>query len=468
MAYVVKLPKLGLEMEEGTILEWYVEEGDEIAGGDVLLEVESEKSIGEVEAREDGVLRLLAVGEGETVPPGAPIGIVADPEENIADLETQFDSRTGDDEGSEERDETPADAEPGARDGTEGTSPPSAGSSGSEVRASPRAKRRAEEVDVDLTAVDGTGPQGAITAEDVDRVVEATASETDTETETGTDSDTAAEQVRASPRAKDRATDLGVDLTAVEGTGPQGAITEADIETAAEVDAEASPAGDSETDGRASTGLAASDSEGTALAADRYRSTTLVADGTEADALLEAGRLASEAFDLDVSVLDVLLVAVSATLPPHPSLDATFDEGTHHLHSHQRVAIGTSDESPAVVIDEVAEQSFADLVTIRQSRVGDESGEAGNDGAPATFALATGDDPGTVLEAPTVAGLAVDVSKRRAVPTEEGAGVSLERYLSCSLSYDPRAVGDADARAFLEGVLDAIERAPELILRTYR
>ncbi|PSP61065.1 hypothetical protein BRC77_14035, partial [Halobacteriales archaeon QH_8_64_26] len=171
---------------------------------------------------------MLAIGEGETVPPGAPIGIVADPEENVADLETQFDSRTGDDEGSEERDETPADAEPGARDGTEGTSPPSAGSSGSEVRASPRAKRRAEEVDVDLTAVDGTGPQGAITAEDVDRVVEATASETDTETETGTDSDTAAEQVRASPRAKDRATDLGVDLTAVEGTGPQGAITEAD------------------------------------------------------------------------------------------------------------------------------------------------------------------------------------------------------------------------------------------------
>ena len=53
-------------------------------------------------------------------------------------------------------------------------------------------------------------------------------------------------------------------------------------------------------------------------------------------------------------------------------------------------------------------------------------------------------------------------------PVEAGEGVSLERYLSCSLSYDPRAVGDADARAFLEGVLDAIERAPELLLRTYR
>jgi len=467
MAYVVKLPKLGLEMEEGTILGWYVEEDEAVAEGEVLLEVESEKSIGEVEAREDGVLRLLAVGEDETVPPGAPIGIVANPGEDIDALRAEFDSGN---EGSEDGEEMATDADTTNGDSaTPSTDDGTRSESGTvDVRASPRAKRRAEEVGVDLAEIDGTGPQGAITAEDVDRVVEATASETDAEAEASAGRDTAAEQVRASPRAKDRATDLGVDLTAVEGTGPQGAITEADIETAAEVDAEASPAGDSETDGRASTGLAASDSEGTALAADRYRSTTLVADGTEADALLEAGRLASEAFDLDVSVLDVLLVAVSATLPPHPSLDATFDEGTHHLHSHQRVAIGTSDESPAVVIDEVAEQSFADLVTIRQSRVGDESGEAGNDGAPATFALATGDDPGTVLEAPTVAGLAVDVSKRRAVPTEEGAGVSLERYLSCSLSYDPRAVGDADARAFLEGVLDAIERAPELILRTYR
>jgi pyruvate dehydrogenase E2 component (dihydrolipoamide acetyltransferase) len=467
MGYVVKLPKLGLEMEEGTILEWYVEEGDEIAGGDVLLEVESEKSIGEVEAREDGVLRLLAVGEGETVPPGAPIGIVADPEEDVADLEAELDSGN---EESEDGGEMATDAN--VADGDSATPPTDDGtrseSATADVRASPRAKRRAEEVGVDLAEIDGTGPQGAITAEDVDRVVEATASETDAEAEASAGRDTAAGQIRASPRAKDRATDLGVDLTAVEGTGPQGAITEADIETAAEVDAEASPAGDSETDGRASTGLAASDSGETIRFVDRYRSTTVVADGAEVDGLLEARRLASEAFGLDVSVLDVLLVAVSATLPSHPSLDATFDEGTHHLHSHQRVAIGTSDESPAVVIDEVAEQSFADLVTIRQSRVGDESGEAGNDGAPATFALATGDDPGTVLEAPTVAGLAVDVSKRRAVPTEEGAGVSLERYLSCSLSYDPRAVGDADARAFLEGVLDAIERAPELLLRTYR
>ncbi|PSP61066.1 hypothetical protein BRC77_14040 [Halobacteriales archaeon QH_8_64_26] len=187
--------------------------------------------------------------------------------------------------------------------------------------------------------------------------------------------------------------------------------------------------------------------------------------------MLEAGRLASEAFDLDVSVLDVLLVAVSATLPSYPSLNATFEEGTHHLHDHQRVALGTGEEGPAIVVNDTAERSFAEIVAVRRNRSddgeNDTSSESGNDG-PVTFALATGDTLEGVLEAPTVAGLAIDVSKRRAVPTEEGEGVSLERYLSCSLAYHPRAVGNANARAFLEGVLDAIESAPELILRTYR
>jgi pyruvate dehydrogenase E2 component (dihydrolipoamide acetyltransferase) len=469
MAYVVKLPKLGLEMEEGTILEWYVEEDEAVAEGEVLLEVESEKSIGEVEAREDGVLRLLAVGEDETVPPGAPIGIVADPGEDIDALRAEFDSGN---EGSEDGEEMATDAD--TTNGDSATHSTDDGtrseSSTADVRASPRAKRRAEEVGVGLAGIDGTGPQGAITAEDVDSAAEVTASETEVEAETstGTGSDTAAGQIRASPRARDRAADLGVDLTAVEGTGPRDAITEVDVETAAEADAEPSPVGDPTTDGQA----AASDSGETVGSVDRYRSTTLVTDGMEADALLEARGLASEAFGLDISVLDVLLVAVSATLPSHPSLNATFEDGTHHLHGHQRVALGTGEGSPTITVDDVAEQSFADLVAVRQDRSGDSENDtnsgSGNAEAPVTFALAAGDNLEEVLEAPTVAGLAIDVSKRRAIPVEEGEGVSLERYLLCSISYDPRAVGNANVRAFLDGVLDAIERAPELILRTYR
>jgi acetyl esterase len=189
MAYAVKLPKLGLEMEQGTILEWYVEEGAEIEEGETLLEVESEKSIGEVDAREDGVLRLLAITEGEAVPPGTPIGIIAGVDEDVGGLEAEFDGdeaagtgsngTEGDKGGSEPgRDdsgnatEATADTTPEAEGGT--TEAPS-GSAATDVKASPRAKRRAEEIGVDLAGIGGTGPQGAITAEDVDMAAEAAA-----------------------------------------------------------------------------------------------------------------------------------------------------------------------------------------------------------------------------------------------------------------------------------------------------
>jgi acetyl esterase len=193
MAYVVKMPKLGLEMEQGTVLEWYLEEGEAVTEGNALLEVESEKSIGEVEAREDGLLRLVAVTEDETVTPGTPIGIVAAESEDITDLEAEFGDTNGDadaeefySEGHEADDEAPASTAAGTMgaatetagaetagngagetDTTDGTS--------SEVKASPRAKRRAEETGVALASVEGSGPRGAVTADDVD----AAASEAD-------------------------------------------------------------------------------------------------------------------------------------------------------------------------------------------------------------------------------------------------------------------------------------------------
>jgi len=66
------MPKLGIEMEQGTLLEWAVTEGDPVSDGDLVAEIESEKSIGEIDAREDGVLRRTYLDVGDAVPPGTP------------------------------------------------------------------------------------------------------------------------------------------------------------------------------------------------------------------------------------------------------------------------------------------------------------------------------------------------------------------------------------------------------------
>lgn len=91
MGYVIRMPKLGMAMEEGTVVEWEISEGDTVTPNERIAVIESEKTTADVDAREAGVLRRILVEVDGTVPPGEPIGIVAGPEEDLepylADIE---------------------------------------------------------------------------------------------------------------------------------------------------------------------------------------------------------------------------------------------------------------------------------------------------------------------------------------------------------------------------------------------
>jgi pyruvate dehydrogenase E2 component (dihydrolipoamide acetyltransferase) len=90
MAYIVRMPKLGLEMSTGTLLAWHVGEGEAVEAEDVIATVESERTRADVVARESGMLRRRDLAEGGTCGPGEPIGILADPEADVSDLEAAF------------------------------------------------------------------------------------------------------------------------------------------------------------------------------------------------------------------------------------------------------------------------------------------------------------------------------------------------------------------------------------------
>lgn len=81
MAYVIKIPKLGLTMTEGTVFKWHKKEGEEVKSGDILLELATDKLVNEITAEEDGVLRKIILKEGETSAVGAPVGIIAKADE---------------------------------------------------------------------------------------------------------------------------------------------------------------------------------------------------------------------------------------------------------------------------------------------------------------------------------------------------------------------------------------------------
>ncbi len=453
MGYIVRMPKLGLEMERGTLLEWVVEEGASVEEGDLVAEIESEKSIGEVEAREDGVLRVVYMAVDETVPPGTPMGIVAPPDEDISDLEAEAeaDLEGEADEGGDAPE--PADATAGS-EAESATSAASAGSASGgsasaeaqSVKASPRAKSRAEELGVDLTGVDGTGPQGAITEDDVEAAADSGAG----------GGGSTAEDVKASPRAKSRAEELGVDLTGVDGTGPQGAITEDDVEAAAD---SAGGRADGVATGEVRWAEARSADE-------RYERVTAVADPAAATALVETTDAVRNAFEEDVTMTDVLLVVAAEALGDCPTVNATFAESTHHLQESVDVALvagGGDDENPTVgVLEGVQGRSLGDLVEARRSL-------ADGDGPRPSFTLASatdGEPGGRLVNPPTVAALVVDPSGQRALPGEDG--VDLQPLVRAGLTYDTRAIDESDARRFLDSLFDHAERAPEVVLGTYR
>jgi pimeloyl-ACP methyl ester carboxylesterase len=158
MATAVTMPRLGLTMAEGTVIEWHVQQGAVIEKGAVLLTVESEKTQVEVDAFASGVLAAIYVEAGTTLPVGALLGAIAGPDE-------AFDAAAFAASFVPEAAETPATAEEPA------TPRPAiaAGAARGTVKAAPAARALAKRLGIDVDAIAGTGPGGRIIVEDVER-----------------------------------------------------------------------------------------------------------------------------------------------------------------------------------------------------------------------------------------------------------------------------------------------------------
>src|SRR5437773_6815319 len=163
MASEVKLPRLGQGMESGTIVKWLKGEGDPVEKGEPLYERDTDKVTQEVEADFSGVLLKIAVQEGE-VPVGRTIAVIGEEGEEVP--ATPAEAEVAD---SEE----PAEAPPAPTTQREDGRPAEPVTSGGRVKASPLARRIARERGIDLAALSGTGPEGRIVAEDVERSVAA-------------------------------------------------------------------------------------------------------------------------------------------------------------------------------------------------------------------------------------------------------------------------------------------------------
>ncbi len=153
----VTMPSMGADMTEGTVVKWLKAEGDAVVRGDKLAEIETDKTVVEMEAYADGLLRRIVVGEGVKVPVGDLIAFIGDAEDEVPAEEAPPESEVPEAQARPPADIPSALAPPA----------PPARSAGGRVKASPMARRLARERGIDISLVPGSGPGGRVTRDDV-------------------------------------------------------------------------------------------------------------------------------------------------------------------------------------------------------------------------------------------------------------------------------------------------------------
>ena len=224
MAEVIIMPKLGFNMNEGKLVQWYKNEGDEIAKGEPLFSIETDKTNMDIEATSDGVVKKLLIEEGDQIPVTLPIAVVGAADEDvsavIADAKAQLES--GGAAPAEEKEEAPAAA---PAEEKKPAAVPKA--EGGRLKITPRARRVAAENDLSIEdlAITGTGWQGGICEQDILDYLESN-------------------KIKATPVAAAMAKAEGIDLADITGTGVNGKIMKEDVEKAVAAAAKKAAAAD--------------------------------------------------------------------------------------------------------------------------------------------------------------------------------------------------------------------------------
>jgi pyruvate dehydrogenase E2 component (dihydrolipoamide acetyltransferase) len=166
MANIVEMPKLGFDMAEGKLVAWIIAENNAVEKGDVLAEIETDKATVEVESSFSGIVHKHLVSEGDALPVGTPIAVIAQEGESVNLNELLGDSAKVSSEKEIKPDKSASIQEPGFKKEQK--------SMGQDLslKASPVAKRIAEENNLDLSLIKGSGPGGRIVKRDVTQLIE--------------------------------------------------------------------------------------------------------------------------------------------------------------------------------------------------------------------------------------------------------------------------------------------------------
>ncbi len=327
----VLMPKLGLVMKKGKIIKWYKQPGDPVREGEPLFQISTEKVTIDVEAKATGYLRIIYAQPGAVVPVAGIVGLMGEKDEPLPDIKPpvyEIDKKGMD---------LPAarnDAEAGLKAGPAETLP------GSEVKASPAAKRLAKEKGIDLARVRGTGPGGRITESDIMNFKPEEVKSRPTE----------APPLPATPYAKKLAQEHGIEMQQVtQSTGDRKIYAQDVINLYQSSAAPAQAGGDAQ-----STLLPLTDIRNAVAERMSYSARTVapVTLGMEvvAEELLKLKNAMALTYPSDkVTINDILVKLVAMALRKHPLANASLEENGIRVYHVVNMGIGVAIEGGLIV-----------------------------------------------------------------------------------------------------------------------
>jgi len=209
MAEYIIMPKLGFNMDKGTLVKWRKKEGDFVKEQEVLFEIETDKTVMEVEAQNSGILRKILVSKGEEVPVTLPIAIIGDEKEDIDKMINEAYQKLGKTEIVEKEKFRENRKASSVIEKEQELEPEKEKREFKKI--SPRAQRKAKELGVEVQLVKGSGPGGAIIEKDVISYYQS-------------------HRVKVSPVAQKIAEKVGIDLETIKGTGIGGKVIKRDLQ----------------------------------------------------------------------------------------------------------------------------------------------------------------------------------------------------------------------------------------------
>ena len=446
MATKVFMEALSPTMEEGRLVKWLKNEGDQVKSGEPLAEVETDKAIMELVARGDGVLRKRLVNEGDSRPVGNLVGVIAAPDENIDAIVAEAGGAATPAQAAPAESAKPQPAPVAAQAAAPAPAQASASTSASAAAPPPRPPAPSGNGGAQQPPAQAAGNGGV---------------------------------VRSSPLARRLAREQGLDLGQMHGSGPGGRIVKRDIEAAVA----AGPAQPARPAIAAPRPAAVGDYEDVALTQIRK---TIAKRLSESIGPIPTFYLTSE-FDLarvtemreamaqlgpefKVSVNDIILKAVATALSQHPDVNAHWlgDKIRYHNRVHLGMAVATNDGLIVPVIFDADKKRMSEISAEAKelAKLARERKLKPEQYTGSTFSISNlgmyGIDQFTaIINPPEVGILAIGTATDKVVV--ENGEVAVRKHMRVTMSCDHRAVDGAVGAQFLQTLRRLIENPLMLV-----